>query len=61
MHDRDFISWESFSPVLHPCDTVIRKGVDMPTEEELEQRINDQIDRDGLFLAIEDEEKAVCE
>lgn len=33
----------------------------MPTEEELEQRINDQIDRNGLFIAIEDEEKAVCE
>lgn len=65
MEQGGFIPWEDFKPRLHtftcPCCMGVRL---MPDEEELEQRINDQIDRERikeaiLKLEIENLKKAV--
>ena len=41
-----FVPHDDFPSVLHPCDTIISRRFPMLTEEELEQIINDQIDRE---------------
>ena len=50
-----FIPWDQWKPILHffncPCCMGVQK---MPTEEELEQRITEMIDRDELGKAIRD-------
>lgn len=65
MEQGGFIPWEDWKPILRtfncPCCMGVRL---MPTEEELEQRINDHIDRERvrdaiLALEIETLKKAV--
>lgn len=60
-----YVPWDDFKPALNgftcPCCMGVRL---MPDEEELEQRINDQIDRERikeaiLTLEIENLKKAV--
>lgn len=57
MEQGGFIPWEDWKPILHtftcPCCMGVRL---MPTEEELEQRINEQIERERVkekILALE--------
>ena len=48
-----YVPWDDFKPALNgfscPCCMGVRL---MPDEEELEQRINDQIDRERIKEAI---------
>lgn len=57
MEHGGFIPWEDFKPILHtftcPCCMGVRL---MPTEQELEERITEQIDRERVrenILALE--------
>ena len=65
MQDGGFLSWDEWKPILNgfncPCCMGVRL---MPTEEELEQRVHEHIDREGaknaiLALEIETLKKAV--
>ena len=53
MEQGGFVPWDDFKPILHrfncPCCMGVRI---MPDEEELEQRINEQIDRERIKEAI---------
>lgn len=57
MEQGGFVSWDDFKPILHrfscPCCMGVRI---MPDAEELEQRVNDQMDRERVrdkILALE--------
>lgn len=60
MQQGGFIPWRDFKPRLCRCCIGVMK---MPTEEELEQRITEQIDREetetAILHAIENKHKAV--
>lgn len=65
MQDGGVIPWDEYKPILHyftcPCCMGVRL---LPTGEELEERINDQMDRErvkdkALALEIETMKKAV--
>lgn len=48
-----FVSWDEYRPILHTFNCPCCMGVKiMPTEEELEQRITEQIDSEGFADAI---------
>ena len=53
MQDGGFVPWDEWKPTLNtftcPCCMGVRL---MPTEEELEQHITDQIDRERVKEAI---------
>lgn len=53
MEQGGFIPWEDFKPILHQLNCPCCMGVRfVPDGEELEQRINDQIDRERIQNAI---------
>lgn len=48
-----FVSWDEYRPILHTFNCPCCMGVKiMPTEEELEQRITEQIDSERFADAI---------
>ena len=56
------IPWSEFNVRLHGC-TCCGRRIHMPTEEELEQRITEQIDKESferaILLTIDNKDKAV--
>ena len=48
-----FVSWDDWKPILHSMTCPCCMGVTlMPTGEELEERINEQIDQERIQDAI---------
>ena len=53
MQNGGFVSWDEWKPILNGFNCPCCMGaMIMPTEEELEQRVTDHIDRESVASAI---------